>query len=65
MGENKRLLRQIESLTKQIDEHHLKIADELRKAQPNRAYIEGWKKEIQEWQMQIGKKQERLARKRR
>ena len=65
MGENKRLRKQIDSLTKQVDEHHLKIADELRKPQPNKAYIEGWKKEIQEWQTQIDKKEERLARKRR
>jgi peptidoglycan hydrolase CwlO-like protein len=65
VGENKRLKKQIASLQAQVNEHHIKIAKELEKPQPDQADIEGWKKEIRGWDRQIEKKRRRLRDKRR
>lgn len=64
VGENKRLRKQVEGLQSQVDLHNLKIADELRKWNPDRGFIEHWQKEVDAWRAQIQKKKERLERKR-
>jgi peptidoglycan hydrolase CwlO-like protein len=53
VGENKRLRKQIASLSAKVDEHILKTAEELRKPNPDQGLIRKWKGEIQEWQKQI------------
>ena len=64
VGENRRLKRQMEGLQLQVDKHNLKIADELRKGQPDRGLIEHWQKEVDTWRTQIQKKRDRLEKKR-
>lgn len=64
VGENKRLKKQLEGLQLQVDLHNRKIADELRKGNPDRGLIEHWQKEVDIWHTQIQKKKERLKRKR-
>lgn len=64
MGENKRLRKQTEGLQLQVDLHNLKIADELRRDNPDRGLIEHWQKEVDVWRAQIQKKKERLIKRR-
>ena len=64
MGENKHLRNRIKGLSIPLQEHLEKIALERSKPQPNTGLIMHWEKEVQAWQQEIIRLEERLKRKR-